>query len=468
MRNVVFILFCIQSFNTWSQPSPAYAYPTSSAVRENLEHWQDLKFGIIIHWGIYAVPGIVESWSISNEDWVGRDTALDYEDYKKWYFGLSKEFNPTQFNPEAWASSAKNAGMKYLVFTTKHHDGFCMFDSKYSDFKITNGPFKSNPKSNVAKEVFNAFRKEDFFIGAYFSKPDWHSDYYWWHAFATGERNNNYDIRKFPDQWKRFQNYTANQISELTSEYGKVDMLWLDGGWVRPLETINDEVRSWQCPIPAWSQDVNVPRLAEIARKNNPGTLVIDRTVHGEYENYRTPEQHIPEGRLDYPWETCMTLGNAWGFVPNDKYKSSREVIHKLVEVVAKGGNLLLGVGPTATGVFPDEVNRRLKEIGEWTSVHSEAIYGTKSVEHFQDNNIYFVEGKNNEKYAFILLKEGEQLPSEISLPWQKKNRDQNLIELSTGERQSIQMRQGRMILKPSAKVRQLSSNMSAVVFRWI
>ena len=185
------------------------------------------------------------------------------------------------------------------------------------------------------------------------------SDYYWWHAFATSERNNNYDIRKYPEQWKRFQNYTANQISELTSEYGKVDMLWLDGGWVRPLETVNDEVKSWQCPIPAWSQDVNVPRLAEIARKNNPGTLVVDRTVHGEYENYRTPEQHIPEVRLDYPWETCMTLGNAWGYVPNDQYKSSREVIHKLVEVICKGGNLLLGVGPTPEGVFPEEVNQR-------------------------------------------------------------------------------------------------------------
>jgi alpha-L-fucosidase len=371
-----------------------------------------------------------------------------------------------QFNPEAWASSAKNAGMKYLVFTTKHHDGFCMFDSKYSDFKITNGPFKTNAKSNVTKEVFNAFRKEDFFIGAYFSKPDWHSDYYWWHAFATGERNNNYDIRKFPDKWKRFQNYTANQISELTSEYGKVDMLWLDGGWVRPLETINDEVKSWQCPIPAWSQDVNVPRLAELARKNNPGTLVVDRTVHGEYENYRTPEQRIPEGRLDYPWETCMTLGNAWGFVPNDQYKTSREVIHKLVEVIAKGGNLLLGVGPTATGVFPEEVNVTLKEIGEWTSVHSQAIYGTRSIPNFQKDNIYFVEGKKGEQYAFVLLKEGEEVPSEIALPWGMKSKDQRLIEMSTSESQSIRMKEGRMHLYPSKKVKTLSKDLPVVVFR--
>ena len=467
MKHFFVSFFLIFSFSAKSQPSPAYTYPNDPSVRENLEHWRDLKFGIIIHWGIYAVPGIVESWSICNEDWVGRDTALNYEDYKEWYFGLSKEFNPTQFNPEAWATSAKNAGMKYLVFTTKHHDGFCMFDSKYSDFKITNGPFQSNPKSNVTKEVFKSFRDKDFFIGAYFSKPDWHSDYYWWHAFATGERNNNYDIRKFPEQWKRFQNYTANQISELTSEYGKVDMLWLDGGWVRPLETVKDEVLSWQCPIPAWSQDVNVPRLAEIARKNNPGTLVVDRTVHGEYENYRTPEQRIPEGRLEYPWETCMTMGNAWGYVAHDKYKSSREVIHKLVEVVAKGGNLLLGVGPTATGVFPEEVNNTLKEIGEWTSVHAEAIYGTRSISNFQKDNIYFVEGKKGEQYACVLLKEDEQVPSEIALPWGMKSKDQRLIEISTSESQSIRMKEGRMFLYPSKKVQSLSKELPVVVFRW-
>ncbi len=466
MKKICVALLLIFSSIAWSQPSPAYTYPNDPSVRENLEHWRDLKFGIIIHWGIYAVPGIVESWSICNEDWVGRDTALNYEDYKKWYFGLSKEFNPTQFNPEAWATAAKSAGMKYLVFTTKHHDGFCMFDSKYSDFKITNGPFQSNPKSNVTKEIFNAFRKEDFFIGAYFSKPDWHSDYYWWHAFATGERNNNYDIRKFPEQWKRFQNYTANQISELTSEYGKVDMLWLDGGWVRPLETLNDEVISWQCPIPAWSQDVNVPRLADIARKNNPGTLVVDRTVHGEYENYRTPEQRIPEGRLDYPWETCMTLGNAWGFVPNDKYKSSREVIHKLVEVIAKGGNLLLGVGPTATGVFPEEVNLRLKEIGNWTSRNSEAIYNTRSVSEFKWGNVYFTEGKNGEKYAYVLLKEGESLDKELVLPWSVVSSDSHIEELSTHQKMKIVKQYGRVILKPSAGLRELSKTLPVVVFK--
>jgi alpha-L-fucosidase len=142
-------------------------------------------------------------------------------------------------------------------------------------------------------------------------------------------------------------------------------------------------------------------------------------------------------------------------------------VIHKLVEVVAKGGNLLLGVGPTATGVFPEEVNNTLKEIGEWTGVHSQAIYGTRSIPNFQKDNIYFVEGKKGEHYAFVLLKEGEQLPSEISLPWQMENSDQNVIELISGERQSIQLKNGKMIVRPNKELQKWSKVMPAVVFRW-
>jgi alpha-L-fucosidase len=162
-----------------------------------------------------------------------------------------------------------------------------------------------------------------------------------------------------------------------------------------------------------------------------------------------------------------MTLGNAWGFVPNDKYKSSREVIHKLVEVIAQGGNLLLGVGPTATGVFPEEVSSRLKEIGEWTSVHSEAIYGTRSIPNFQKDNVYFVEGKQGEQYAFVLLKEGEEIPSEIQLPWTMKSRDQKAIELSTSQRQSVRFKDGQMFLYPSKEVLAFSKSLPVVVFRW-
>ncbi|HTG56744.1 MAG TPA: alpha-L-fucosidase, partial [Niabella sp.] len=287
--------------------STQYEWPTDPQVKQKLDQWQDQKFGMIIHWGLYAVPGIIESWSLCSEDWITRDSNSYYGDYKKWYWGLQKDFNPVNFNPEQWAKAAKTAGMKYLVFTTKHHDGFCMFDTKETDFKITNGPFKNHPKANVAKYVFDAFRKEGMMIGAYFSKPDWHSENYWWPVYETANRNNNYDIRKFPWRWEKFKQYTYNQISELMTDYGSMDILWLDGGWVRPKETVNAEVLSWGAPIPEWSQDIDIPKIAAMARKKQPGLLVVDRTVHGPYENYQTPEQRIPDHKIDNPWESCMT-----------------------------------------------------------------------------------------------------------------------------------------------------------------
>ncbi|WP_317040432.1 alpha-L-fucosidase [Hymenobacter coccineus] len=230
------------------QQSTEYEAPTDPLVQQKLDHWQDQKFGLILHWGLYAVPGIIESWTICSEDWIERDSTVAYEDYKKHYWDYSKQFNPTQFNPEQWASVAKKAGMRYLVFTTKHHDGFNMFDTKESDFKISNGPFKDNPRADVAKYVFDAFRKQGFMIGAYFSKPDWHSQDFWWSKYATPNRNVNYDIKKYPWRWKKYQDFTYNQIGELMHNYGSVDILWLDGGWVRPKETVNAEVRSWGAP----------------------------------------------------------------------------------------------------------------------------------------------------------------------------------------------------------------------------
>lgn len=212
--------------------SAEYEYPTDPLVREKLNQWQDLKFGVILHWGLYSQNAMNESWPLVNELWKRRDTTKTYEEYKKWYWDQSKKFNPVKFNPEKWAEISKNAGMKYLVFTTKHHEGFSMFDTKESDFKITNGPFAANPKADVTKYIFEAYRKQGMMIGAYFSKPDWHSEYFWWPRFATVNRNANYNTNEFPKQWQKFRDFTYNQIGEILSDYGKVDILWLDGGWV--------------------------------------------------------------------------------------------------------------------------------------------------------------------------------------------------------------------------------------------
>lgn len=388
--------------------SATYQWPEDPLVKQKLEKWRDQKFGMIIHWGLYAVPGIIESWSLCSENWIERDSTSSYDKYKDWYWGLKKDFNPTQFNPDQWAQAAKDAGMRYVVFTTKHHDGFNMFDTKETDFKITDGPFKSNAKANVAKHVFESFRKQNFMIGAYFSKPDWHSEYFWWPKYATPDRNVNYDIRKYEWRWKKFQDFTYNQISELMHGYDSIDILWLDGGWVRPLETVTEEVRSWGAPIPPFSMHVNMPRIASMAREAQPGLLIVDRTVHGAYENYQTPEQRIPEKQLDYPWESCITLGDAWGHVPNDQYKSSAKVIHTLIEVVAKGGSLLLGVGPSPEGTLNEKQISRLKEIGEWLDKNGEAIYNTRTTPVYQSGNTYFTKGNGKTVYALVTFAEGK------------------------------------------------------------
>jgi alpha-L-fucosidase len=411
-------IFLLLSFASLFAIAQKYNAPADAKVIENLAKWSDKKFGLFMHWGIYSIPGIVESWSINSEDasWIPRDSTKNYDEYKKWYFDLSKQFNPVNFDPTVWASYAKKAGMQYVVFTTKHHDGFAMFDTKQSDYKITSKevPFASNMKANITKEVFTAFRNEGFMIGAYFSKPDWHNENYWWPRYATPDRNNNYDIRLHPYRWGAFKKFTYNQIEELMSDYGKIDILWLDGGWVRPKATVNEEVLSWGAPIPSWDQDIDMPNIAKMVRIKQPGLIMVDRTVHGEYENYQTPEQRIPEKPLDYPWETCMTMGDAWGYVPNDKYKSTNTLIHLLVDIVAKGGNFLLDIGPKPDGSFPEPALQRLTEIGEWMEINKSAIYATKPIAPYKTAKVCFTKGKDGSIYALYLMTENEVLPKTL------------------------------------------------------
>ncbi len=433
--------------------SSQYEWPTDPQVKEKLETWRDQKFGMIIHWGVYAVPGMIESWALCSEDWITRDSTSDYGEFKKWYWGLSKQFNPVKFNPDQWASAADAAGMKYLVFTTKHHDGFAMFDTKQSDYSIAKGPFASNQKADVAKYVFEAFRNKGMMIGAYFSKPDWHSENYWWPMYATANRNNNYDIRKFPWRWEAFKKYTHNQIDELMSNYGKVDILWLDGGWVRPLETVNDEVRNWGAAIPEWSQDIDMATIARNGRAKQPGLLVVDRTVHGPYENYQTPEQRIPATKLDHPWESCITLGGAWGYVPNEKYKSTLQVVHTLVEIVAKGGSLLLGVGPTAEGLLQEEAVDRLKEIGSWLNKNGKAIYGTRTTDHYAEGDIFFTKAKDGTAQYAIQLIKGEELPATISWTTNLPGKA-GIRELQTGKKLKYKVNGNQVTVELPAKLR--------------
>ena len=468
---VLVLIISIATMKSFSQGnthgmSDSYTFPKDENVLKTLDKWQDIKFGMIIHWGLYSQLGIVESWSICSEeeDWIGRDSTVGYESHKRSYWETIHAFNPTKFDPEKWALYGKKAGMKYLVFTTKHHDGFCMFDTKQTDFSIMNGPFKNHPRNNVAKEIFEAFRKENYMIGAYFSKPDWHSQYYWWDRYATPNRNNNYDIVRNEWRWNKFKEYTYNQIEELVNgDYGAIDILWLDGGWVRPARK-GDAERMGKAYKGA--QDIDMPKIASMVRRYQPGMLIVDRTVPGEFENYQTPERGIPDVQLHNPWESCITLGYDWGYVPTDIYKSPNEVIHILVEIVAKGGNLLLGIGPKPDGTLPDGVMYRLEKIGEWLSKNGEAIYNTRTTKFYHDENTWFTQSKDGKKiYAIHCLKENEPLPEKIVWKGNIPKKNAKIIFLETGKPVKWNStKEGIEIVVPKG----LPANQAAIAFSFV
>ena len=426
MKKIIFIaaiLFFATAINSTAQEHTAslnYTVPTDAKVREKLADWKKIKFGLLMHWGTYSQWGVVESWSICPEDegWTQRrgPYSADWYTYLKAYENLQTTFNPVKFNPERWAAAAKDAGMKYVVFTTKHHDGFCMFDSKETDYKITGSksPFANNPKANVAKEVFSAFRNQGFMTGAYFSKPDWNTKDYWWRYFPPKDRNVSYDPKKYPQRWEDFKTFTYNQIQELMTGYGTMDILWLDGGWVRPKSSIDTTVE-WQRTI-THNQDIDMPKIAAMARTHQPGLLVVDRTVHGEYENYVTPEQQVPATYLPYPWESCITLGNSWSYVPGDQYKSSRKVIHMLTDIISKNGNLLLNVGPGPDGEWDTLAYNRLEAIGKWMKINAEAVYESEADPNLPRQGKWAFTRKGTDVYAIYQVAENEMIENSLSV----------------------------------------------------
>lgn len=465
----VFFAFMFLSINAQEHTaSLKYTLPADKLVQAKLSQWGKIKFGLLMHWGTYSQWGVVESWSLCPEDegWTVRKGpyAKDWYTYKQAYENLQTTFNPVKFNPEKWALAAKNAGMKYVVFTTKHHDGFNMFDTKQSDYKITGtkSPFANNPKANVAKEIFNAFRDQGFMTGAYFSKPDWNTPDYWWKYFPPKDRNVSYDPKKYPEKWESFKKFTYNQIEELMSDYGKMDILWLDGGWVRPFSSVDTTVE-WQRTI-THNQDIDMANIARMARTHQPGLLVVDRTVHGEYENYVTPEQQVPATYLPYPWESCMTLGNSWSYVPNDEYKSSRKVIHLLTEIVSKNGNLLLNIGPAPDGEWDPNAYARLEDIGKWMQVNGEAIYDAEADASLPGQGKWVFTKKQDCIYAIYQLAAKEAISEIYKLNINTASPIKKIQILGTD--QKIIFKQASTSLSIFTPVKKLNANTEALVFK--
>lgn len=389
-------------------PEASYVTPKEKEVQEHLKWFMGLKLGLMIHWAPGCQFGTYESWPLSDGDgeWSQEDIDwTDIETFKKQYINGYKTFNPVKFRPDKWAKLAKDCGFKYLLMTTKHHDGFCMFDTKTTDYKITNPecPFHSHPNAEVIRRMYDEFRKQGLAISTYFSKPDWHSDYYWHREFGTAlSRDVNYDVKEHPELWAKFVEYTHKQIEELGTEYGKIDVLWLDGGWVSKGNK---------------GQDI---RLEEIVGKlrstTQPHLIVCDRGQGGEFENFVTPEKTVPDQALLIPWESCTPIGNHFSFRYTDEYKTGKEIVHLFIEVVAKGGNLALNIGPQPDGVLPAMAVQSIMELGHWLSVFGEGIYETVPQAPYVTEELCFTR-KGNFIYVFYLYEEDGVLPEQLQVP---------------------------------------------------
>jgi alpha-L-fucosidase len=373
---------------------------TDPALLAKLEEFKDLKFGLFIHWGPCTQWGARIAWPLSVraewarpedlEAWVER--GKDFEVFSRDFFDLNRTFYPREFEPEKWAQAAQYSGMKYVVFVTKCHDGFSLFRTSQTDFSVTDPScaFHSNPRADITREVLQAFRERGFRTGTYFSLPDWHHpDYEDPRRPPFREFAPNYDPKEDPARWRRYLRFMHAQVEELVTGFGPIDILWLDGGG---------------------GADYDAPTLANIARRHQPSILFVLRGEGGRFENYRTPEQEVPDKPLPYAWETCMTMGDYWAYNPNDYYKSARELIHLLVEIVCKGGNLLLDIGPDADGRFPEEALARLREVGDWMKFNGEAIYGTRPVSPYREGQVCLTR-KGDAVYLIYLARNVQTKP---------------------------------------------------------
>ena len=340
------------------------ANPIIEARTERTKWFLESRFGMFIHWGLYAIP--------ARGEWIRNMERITEEDYQVYF----DEFNPIYYNPKEWAKLAKEAGMKYAVLTAKHHDGFCLFDSKLTDYKSTN----TQCGRDLVREFLDAFRAEGIKVGLYYSLLDWHHpDYPHFSDTIHPMREN----PAYPDEGRDFSKYIEyfhGQVKELLTNYGKLDIMWFDFsygdmcGEKWEATKLMEMIRS----IQPW---LIVDNRLEAAGETYGSIITDNPTVYSG--DFASPEQMIPpEGMTDIhgnsiPWESCITLNDHWGYCAADHhYKSPRMVVRNLVECVSKNGNMLLNVGPNAKGEIPVESVEILKEVGKWMKENSDSIYG--------------------------------------------------------------------------------------------
>lgn len=363
-------------------------------IPERMKWWVDARFGMFIHWGLYAIP--------ARGEWVMYCERIPKAEYAR----LAQMFNPKRFDADKWVALAKQAGARYMVLTTRHHDGFCLWDSDVSDYTS----MKTAAKRDFVAKYVEACRKAGMRIGFYYSLLDWR-----WPAYWEGPEKN-------PDRWKEFRDYVHSQVRELMTKYGKIDILWYDGGWPHSPD--------------AWQSS----QLNAMVRSLQPQIILNNRS--GLPEDLDTPEQHIQGSKR--PWEACMTIDDLWwGYDAGDlNLKSPMQLVRNLVRCVSGNGNFLLNVGPMADGVIPPQQASRMRAIGRWLRRNGESVYGA-GASPFEEAHLGYVTAKDSTAYVHVTCWPGKEMCVAGI-----KNRVLGAHMVVTGKRLSFEQKRDRLFVR--------------------
>ena len=431
MKNKLLFLILLLSADCFAQQN---YQPTAENLKAR-EWFQQARFGMFIHWGV--------SSSLGAGEWVMQNKNIKVKDYQR----LANGFYPVEFNAEKWVATAKNAGMKYITLITRHHDGFSNFDTKQSDWKITNTPYGKD----IVKQMADECHKQGIKLFVYYSLLDWYRSDYQYETGKTGQGTG----RTQKSDWNSYINFMKAQLTELLTNYGEISGVWFDGHWD---QLDNDHDKSLKSKV-----DWHYNEIYSLIHKLQPQALIGNNhhLLPIDGEDFQMFEKDLPGGNTtgfggqaigQLPLETCETINDSWGFnITDDKYKSSTELIHYLVKAAGHGANFLLNIGPLPSGAIQPEFTERLNVMGAWLNIYGETIYGTKGG-FMRPQNWGAITEKGNKVYLHLLnykddklmlkipynVKSAKLFKSQASIKFQKLDKDYYVFDISGLDKNEI------------------------------